>query len=112
MKSPARVPTSHVPVLLIAPSGASVFTPFGETDWANAALAPTTNRMAVSTKGLRIVVLSFDLAADLLSPHCMGTYGLESVGFMGDCKIYTAGAAALGATTASFSSFGSSFKQC
>src|SRR5262249_10429632 len=29
-KSPARAPTSHVPVLLIAPSGASVFTPLGE----------------------------------------------------------------------------------
>src|SRR5688572_17455612 len=29
-KSPARVPRFHVPVGLIAPSGASVFTPFGE----------------------------------------------------------------------------------
>src|SRR5438132_2775315 len=36
MKSPARVPSAHVPVVLMAPSGASVLTPLGESSWVEA----------------------------------------------------------------------------
>src|SRR5262245_59529855 len=36
MKSPARVPSAQVPVVLMAPSGASVLTPLGEMSCADA----------------------------------------------------------------------------
>src|SRR5687768_18499987 len=38
-KSPARVPRFHVPVGLIAPAGASVLTPAGESDCADTTVA-------------------------------------------------------------------------
>src|SRR5215468_2642687 len=49
-KSPARVPTAHVPVVLIAPSGASVLTPWGEDDWASTAVAPPAKIIAAIMK--------------------------------------------------------------
>src|SRR5262245_34403276 len=47
-KSPARVPRFHVPVVLMAPSGASVLTPWGEDDWANTAVAAPINMVAAT----------------------------------------------------------------
>src|SRR5262245_9925832 len=64
-KSPARVPTSHVPVVLIAPSGASVLTPLGEDDCASAAVAPASKAAAATIRLRMLAPLSRLLPTDL-----------------------------------------------
>src|SRR5262245_37890092 len=52
MKSPARVPRLHVPVGLMAPSGASVLTPLGEVDCAAAMPMLKASQAAADTPNL------------------------------------------------------------
>src|SRR5262245_39835626 len=49
-KSPARVPRLQVPVGLMAPSGASVLTPFGEVDWAAAMVMLNAREMPAKSR--------------------------------------------------------------
>src|SRR5437879_5429955 len=49
-KSPARVPRFHVPVVLMPPSGESVFTPPGEVDCAITAPAPSASDRATTPR--------------------------------------------------------------
>src|SRR5215204_3567792 len=58
MKSPARVPRFHAPVGLIAPSGESVLTPFGDTCCARIGSPGTARNATTATIQIRITTSS------------------------------------------------------
>jgi hypothetical protein len=66
MKSPGRVPRSHVPVGLIAPAGANVLTPFGESCCAGAELTAALMIAATESAGLLIPPSMYDSTSGAL----------------------------------------------